>query len=698
MMSSLISPVSESKRIRLYDVLGPMPWDVFGPLTVGERSELSDFMAGKPVTSSTFPRLLGPIRMLSQTWPSTWQEFVRALLRRVHECDKSFWQWTDDEWCSNLLKIRSEGKPYGASLSTLLPLLVAPNGLLNLHPDLLDHKGLHSTAKRVFGEAFIDLEERVRMTLLDLGYSVERQQLICQKQALAKLVCLSGRVRLESSDAEISARIAKASGKSARSGMYSVHHALHVMGIFEQSAPDFYGSKPNDGHVQITRWHDDIEYWREHQVRHEHRSNRRAANLIRSIAAWFDRNVPDASSPSKLIEAHIVQFRTAVLKANHGDFSTPEMFKTKKTGALKARTRSSLLYGLNTFISDLVDMKRLPPAFVYYAKLLKVPEFVRRQIGPDPRIIEDAAYAKLITAALELDPEDTKQMSYPYEFVRALAFVWVFGGMRSDEIMRLSPTCIEDRRAGIEDADDIVWLRVPANKFKPEFVKPVCTEVGDAVKAWLAVRPKLEVETVDPKTLRKTRHLFVYRGRLVGQKYVNSHIVPLLLRKAGLVGYKDRHGTISVHRARATITTHLGTGPNAMTLAALKEWLGHTDVSTTLAYLATTPVELGRQYRAAHKFGVTVHVDLDAVHAGQKAGPWRFTEVAGGLCSYEPFKTCPNNMACLQDACEHHVPASEPLVKRLKAGERALRFIEEIELEPVQIRKSPGKAKRKKSK
>ena len=36
----------------------------------------------------------------------------------------------------------------------------------------------------------------------------------------------------------------------------------------------------------------------------------------------------------------------------------------------------------------------------------------------------------------------------------------------------------------------ICYLAVPVNKNKPEFRKPVSGEVGEAIEAWLAVRPE----------------------------------------------------------------------------------------------------------------------------------------------------------------------------------------------------------------
>ncbi|MGH6690153.1 MAG: tyrosine-type recombinase/integrase, partial [Gammaproteobacteria bacterium] len=63
-------------------------------------------------------------------------------------------------------------------------------------------------------------------------------------------------------------------------------------------------------------------------------------------------------------------------------------------------------------------------------------------IGPIPRVIADGLWAKLLWAGLNLTDADlvtsrNARNCYPVELVRALAVTWLFGGLRSDEIVRL---------------------------------------------------------------------------------------------------------------------------------------------------------------------------------------------------------------------------------------------------------------------
>jgi integrase len=96
----------------------------------------------------------------------------------------------------------------------------------------------------------------------------------------------------------------------------------------------------------------------------------------------------------------------------------------------------------------------------------------------------------------------------------AIVVVWLFAGLRSNELRRLERDCIrweysllETNGEGVQPS--ICYLMVPTNKYKPEFRKPVAGEVGKALEAWLAVRPA-QPPIIDPKTLHREDKLFAF--------------------------------------------------------------------------------------------------------------------------------------------------------------------------------------------
>ena len=81
------------------------------------------------------------------------------------------------------------------------------------------------------------------------------------------------------------------------------------------------------------------------------------------------------------------------------------------------------------------------------SRALQTPRSLRNLIGPDLRIVERDHWAKLLWAAIDLEAKDlpttgSKVLIYPLEMVRAIAVVWCFAALRSDEIVRLRLGCI----------------------------------------------------------------------------------------------------------------------------------------------------------------------------------------------------------------------------------------------------------------
>jgi hypothetical protein len=73
-----------------------------------------------------------------------------------------------------------------------------------------------------------------------------------------------------------------------------------------------------------------------------------------------------------------------------------------------------------------------------------------------------------------------KRPYYPLAMVRALVLVWLFAGLRTDEIRRLSVGCVRRQH---QDGSPFCHLTVPVNKTSTEFVKAIDLAVGNAIEA-----------------------------------------------------------------------------------------------------------------------------------------------------------------------------------------------------------------------
>jgi integrase len=232
---------------------------------------------------------------------------------------------------------------------------------------------------------------------------------------------------------------------------------------------------------------------------------------------------------------------------------------------------------------------------------MALPKYVRAQLQPKPRNIEEEAWLKLVWTACTLNAEMVQDIApgtrmYPLPMVRAMALVWVTGCRRSDEMRRLSLECIrsewapemvDEHGVQLEPAEQLWYLRVPTNKYRGEFWSPIPQYTAEAILAWKVLRPKNQPLVQDRKTRQPTAYLFQYREKLIGSEFLNDSLIPLLCKAAGLIDeqgnpYRDALGPLTSHRARASTAYYLKA--MGMTPYDIGKLLGHTNPNRTLPW------------------------------------------------------------------------------------------------------------------
>ncbi len=288
---------------------------------------------------------------------------------------------------------------------------------------------------------------------------------------------------------------------------------------------------------------------------------------------------------------------------------------------------------LRMFFRDCQEWNWIPRRFDPN-RSFSTPRSIRALIAPDPQVIQNDVWAKLLWAGLNLEEEDLPRagkmetIHYPLEMVRAMVITWLFAGLRSDEFRRLRVGCIRWQREdalvpGTEEMlakDAICYLDVPVNKTSTAFTKAVDRVVGEAIEAWEQVRPS-QPASVDPKTSEVVHYLFSFRGRRLGEKYLNRRLIPWLCEKAG-VPLRDARGNITSHRAHSTIASMLYNAKEPLTLFELQAWLGHHSPNSTQYYAKQSPTKVAKSYEKAGYFGrnirmVEVLIDQEAIKSGE---------------------------------------------------------------------------------
>src|SRR5437870_2846894 len=145
---------------------------------------------------------------------------------------------------------------------------------------------------------------------------------------------------------------------------------------------------------------------------------------------------PKICSLFTLITTYIAQ----VERMRIGEYVQRQAPLTSRLGRpLSARTKAGYIVAIRTFFHDCQEWEWIPRRFDP-TRALATPRSIRALTGPNPRVIADEVWAKLLWAGLNLEAQDLPAnvggQFYPLELVRALAFVWLFAGLRSDELVR----------------------------------------------------------------------------------------------------------------------------------------------------------------------------------------------------------------------------------------------------------------------
>lgn len=396
---------------------------------------------------------------------------------------------------------------------------------------------------------------------------------------------------------------------------------------------------------------------------------RHMRSAIGKVARWATEKYPGAASPHQWTKSTCIAFVADLVRINSGQWQHPKTRpRLNKGKPEKASSKSVLLSELRAFFRDCHDWGWFPISF-NPDRYLATPRSILRKGRQNPRPIAPALWTKLQEAALSLTQEDlpiagsllvkqgncTSTSWYPLDMTRAMAVVWLHTGLRSDEIRRLQVGCIQPTSWEVNESSPsltpaICSLTVPVGKNGSGFSKPVPGLVGDFIEIWEKIRPPVPKHW-DYKTDEAVDFLFVWRGKQVGPRYLNTTIIPMLCRKAG-IPVEDALGKITSHRARHTLATQLSNAPTPMSEPNMRHWLGHTDNSSLGFYVHTDERKLRDAYTMAN------HVSIDKRQLEQLKEPTTISgalakgesmpsvDLGHGFCTYDLFAECKQQAPC----------------------------------------------------
>ena len=677
--------------------LRPEERDAIAVMIAGRRSGRRRLIERHPATLRTVIVPLEDVWCTVGLDPTTGRGLIDEILEDMADRNTPWWAWTGQEWLATARRTRRRSA-YGVLAAAYL--LCGHRSLFRAVP------GLHRRplAALLFGRSAVDTAvERVVDQLRLSGYSGSKMSTWTVAHALCGLLLDAGSAELEALDAELlAATYATEPPSHPRWGIRAVALALTTGEFLPASPLPDHPNTSRSGDVAPTCGRDVAQPWagwceRWYRTSTLTRAVRRELFYILAKAGrWVAAEHPGMLDPAGWTRAVAAEWVAAVDRMRVGDWTrcvSSGPFRTEVGRPLRPPTKSTHIGALRTFFRDCQEWGWIPCHFDP-SRAFVIPRSVKALIGPEPRVIADDVWAKLLWAGLNLTADDMPRHAavratyYPIEMLRALAAVWLFAGLRLSEISRLRLGCIRWQEDGAGDERRrVCLLDVPAHKTGMAFTKPVDRMVGHAIDQWVAVRPR-QPEFVDARTSERVDLLFVHKGMRIGQTFINAALIPSLCRKAN-VPLRDVRGSITSHRARATIASQLYNAREPMTLFELQAWLGHRSPASTQHYAKITPTTLTRAYAGAGYFDrnlrtIAVLVDREAATSGAAAAgqPWQFYDLGHGHCTYSFFEQCPHRMACAR--CDFYIPKASSKGQLLEASANLQRMLVEIPLTEVE--------------
>jgi len=501
------------------------PWEATAALcpdlTDVERTvlgQLSNHL--HPSARAALDRLAGPIDEVTADWnPKLATNARNFVLAGVHRRQLAYWAWDQDVWLDLL------GRPEPAATNAKFH-IVGLGYLVGGHHRLHHLAGIWNLGKfaaLVFGPGAVDPAVQDVLATLRTWHAGEHNLFDKVRAATTDALLSSGSPRLEviTEDALLAVLNDHRGGRvsNRRGGITKLSRVLADRGIIvEPLSPNrvLRGPRPATLADVPAGWVEWAERWRKLPPQ-EPTTVRVMFTVVLIAGRWAADKHPDAITPDLWTRDMAAEYVADTMTATVGQWAGHNTNGTRHGQPLSVSGQANRIDALRGFFCNLIDWDWIKPRFDP-RRVLSLPLSKRALIGPNPRVIDDASWAKLMAAGLTLEAEDLTvhgtpaakavgrgDSYYPIEMMRALVGVWLFGGCRIDEIRRLELGCITWDKAVDEHTGEtyrICLLRVPANKTSREFTKPVDPLVGELIEAWQAVRPP-QPDIEDRKTRQR---------------------------------------------------------------------------------------------------------------------------------------------------------------------------------------------------
>ena len=328
--------------------------------------------------------------------------------------------------------------------------------------------------RQLFGE--------LQTMLTEWGYR-ERTAKIYIPRAMCEVLITNRSPRLEDLTFEVLQKVMQRRGKKNNTLYLSaVSKVLAHRKII--SAPVMRVERPRHPNPNLLKgvpekWVQAASYWREN-ARYSARVRQATYYFLLTVGRWLTAKHPTITRPEQWDRNLALECLTMITNMRCGDFRAQWVGRKPRNNGKPLTPNGKMLNytALRVFFADLQEWGVIPPRFDPYRSFTP-PRSVKALVTTTPRVIADDVWAKLLWAGLNVTPEDFASWRnpsgrintyYPIEMIRAVTLVWLFAGIRGDEIRRLRVGCV---RWQPDNESSVCFLDVPVNKTGTAFTKPV---------------------------------------------------------------------------------------------------------------------------------------------------------------------------------------------------------------------------------
>jgi hypothetical protein len=385
-------------------------------------------------------------------------ETVHIILKEMDRRKVPFWAWSAEDWleiigidAAAFGKRHELGEKRGSSRARSIFSALAYLFCTSLSLELLLERVLATTfSNRIFGNYLLgEAVDQIAGVLESWGYERQRKDRVYIRACIGYLFLLTRSPRLEDITTEVleTAR-QNCAISTVRRALFQISRALVALGYIEKNLPVGKRTETTSDVGQIAdEWLSFCERWQKQTTLQNIKTDR---YNLRNIGRWLKMYHPDITSPAQWTYELAAEFVRAVMEVKVGDWADPNnpaRISPERMGQpMRPHAKASLLATARAFFRDCQAWQWIPTCF-NPVRAFQPPRPLRSQLEPNPRVIDKAFWAKILWAAMNLQSEDLlasgdTYLFYPLEMVRAIAVVWCFTALRSDEIWRLRVGCI----------------------------------------------------------------------------------------------------------------------------------------------------------------------------------------------------------------------------------------------------------------